>query len=149
MKIETIREVRREQLRNDPARAAGEAALVRLATCVYALRNSLKLTQQELAALAGLDQAAISDIENGDANPTARTIGRLAAGLGVDAGALLAHAPLGTRYGSKVTLHENVEWRGSGRAKAARTVRGGQKGTIKGKQIPEGALVTRAKVAVG
>ena len=43
MKIETIRELRRSALGRDPARAAGEAALVRLATRLYELRTSMKL----------------------------------------------------------------------------------------------------------
>jgi transcriptional regulator with XRE-family HTH domain len=97
MKIETIRDLRRDALGKDPARAAGEAALVRLATRLYELRTSMRLTQEQVAERAGLDQASISDIENGDANPTVRTLGRLAAGLGVNAGALLEHSPLADR----------------------------------------------------
>jgi len=112
MKIETIRELRRSALGKDPARAAGEAALVRLATRLYELRTSMKLTQEELAERSGLDQASISDIENGDANPTVRTVGRVAAGLGVDTSALLDHAPVGVRYGSAVNLLEGVRWQG-------------------------------------
>jgi DNA-binding XRE family transcriptional regulator len=111
-KIETVRDYRRETLDNDAVRAAGEAVLVRLASRLYALRTSVKLTQEELAARAGLDQASISDIENGDANPTVRTLGRLASGLGVDAGVLLEHGPLGVRFGSAVKLHEGVKWQG-------------------------------------
>lgn len=112
-KIETIREYRREELEKDDARAAGEAVLVRLASRLYALRTSLKLTQDELAARAGLDQASISDIENGDANPTARTIGRLASGLGVPASVLLEHGSLGVRFGLAVKLHDEVKWQGA------------------------------------
>jgi transcriptional regulator with XRE-family HTH domain len=112
MKIETIRELRREALSRDHARAAGEAVLVRLATRLYALRVSMGLTQKELGDRAGLDQANISDIENGDANPTVRTLGRVAAGLNVDASALLEHAPFGVRFGAAVSLHEGVKWQG-------------------------------------
>jgi transcriptional regulator with XRE-family HTH domain len=97
MKIETIGDLRRDALGKDPARAAGEAALVRLATRLYELRSSMRLTQEQVAERAGLDQASISDIENGDANPTVRTLGRLAAGLGVNAGTLLEHSPLADR----------------------------------------------------
>ena len=113
MKIETIRDFRREVLSKDPARAAGETVLVRLATCLYLLRTSMGLTQEELADRSGLDQASISDIENGDANPTVRTLGRIASGLGVDAGALLEHTSLGVRSGSTVSLREGVKWQGS------------------------------------
>lgn len=112
-KIETIRQYRREALEQDAARAAGEAVLVRLANRLYALRESQKLTQDELAARAGVDQAAISDIENGDANPTTRTLGRLAAALTVDVAALLDNRPLGIRYGGAVVLHDDVKWQGS------------------------------------
>ncbi len=112
-KVETLREYRREALSEDPARAAGEAVLVRLASRLYALRGCLGLTQQELSERSGLDQASISDIENGDANPTARTIGRLAAGLGVDASVLLDHGPIGLQFGAAVKVHDGVKWQGS------------------------------------
>jgi len=112
MKIETIRELRRDALGNDPARAAGEAALVRLANRLYDLRTSMKITQDQLAERSGLDQASISDIENGDANPTVRTLGRVAAGLGVDASVLLGHVPIGFRFGSALNLLEGVKWQG-------------------------------------
>jgi transcriptional regulator with XRE-family HTH domain len=112
MKIETIRDVRREALKKDPARAAGEAVLVRLATRLYLLRTSLELTQEQLADRSGLDQANISDIENGDANPTARTLGRIASGLGVDAAALFGRDPIGVRFGSTVSLYDAIKWRG-------------------------------------
>ena len=111
--IETIREYRRKALAEDAVRAAGEAALVRLANRLYTLRESKRLTQQELAdRVGGLDQAAISDIENGDANPTTRTLGRLAAALDVEVSALLDCRPLGIRYGGAVNLHEDVKWQG-------------------------------------
>lgn len=112
-KIQTIREYRRQALSKDSARAASEAVLVRLASRLYRLRDSLGLTQEELAVRTGLDQAGISDIENGDANPTVRTLGRLAAGLGVDASALLEHGSLGVRFGSALKLHEEVTWQGA------------------------------------
>jgi len=113
-RIKTISEYRREALKGDPARAAGEAVVVRLASRLYALRGGLGLTQQQLAERSGVDQANISDIENGDANPTARTIGRLAAALGVDASTLLDSGSLGLQFGSAVTvLHEPVKCQGS------------------------------------
>jgi len=112
-KIETIADYRREQMAQDAARAAGEAVLVRLATRLFALRTALKLTQEELAARAGLDQASISDIENGDANPTARTIGRVASGLGVDASALLEHGAVAVRWGAAVKIHDDFKWQGA------------------------------------
>ena len=144
-KIETVREYRREAIEKDAARAAGEAVLVRLASRLYALRTSLKVTQEALAASAGLDQASISDIENGDANPTLRTIGRLAAGLGVDAGALLDNRPLGVRYGSGVLLHEDVKWQGSVTTEGNRTAAT----KIKATSAKAVLLTARQKVSVG
>ena len=113
VKGESVHDARREALSRDPARAAGEAALVRLATRLYELRTSLQLTQEQLGERAGLDQASISDIENGDANPTVRTLGRVAAGLGVAASVLLDHAPIGIRFGHAVNLLEGIRWEGS------------------------------------
>jgi transcriptional regulator with XRE-family HTH domain len=141
--IETIREYRREGLEKDDARAAGEAVLVRLASRLYALRTSLKLTQDELAARAGLDQASISDIENGDANPTARTIGRLASGLGVAASVLLEHGSLGVRFGSAVMLHDEVKWQGATEANRTAATK------ITVATAKDVAVRTPKKVAVG
>jgi ribosome-binding protein aMBF1 (putative translation factor) len=44
-------------------------------------RRALHLTQQQVAAASGLDQSVISRIEQGVANPTARTLGVLARAL--------------------------------------------------------------------
>jgi transcriptional regulator with XRE-family HTH domain len=122
-KIETVREYRREVLEKDAGRAAGEAVLVRLATRLYALRTSLKLTQEEIATRVGLDQASISDIENGDANPTVRTLGRLASGLGVEASRLLEAGSLAIRFGSAVNLRDEVKWQGAVQANRTATTK--------------------------
>ncbi|MBI8990098.1 helix-turn-helix transcriptional regulator [Corynebacterium sp. CCM 8863] len=45
-------------------------------------RKERKITQTELAEVSGVDQAEISRIENGRANPTLYTVSRLAAALG-------------------------------------------------------------------
>ena len=45
-------------------------------------REELALSQQGLAALTGIDRADISRIENGNANPSLRTMKRIANGLG-------------------------------------------------------------------
>ena len=110
--VTMIEKIRDSEPDSDSAYAAGESVLVRLAVRLYKLRISRDLTQAELAERSGVDQANISDIENGDANPTAKTIGRLAAGLGVNAAALLDRTSLGVQYGSNLTLHEGVEWEG-------------------------------------
>lgn len=41
------------------------------------------LTQEQLAKTTGIDQANISRLESGTANPSLRTLKRLAAGLGM------------------------------------------------------------------
>ena len=41
------------------------------------------LTQKQLAETTGINQADISRLENGTANPSLRTLKRLAAGLGM------------------------------------------------------------------
>jgi DNA-binding XRE family transcriptional regulator len=47
-------------------------------------RRGKHLTQQQLAALSGVDQAEISRIERGQANPTTATLGALTSALDVD-----------------------------------------------------------------
>jgi len=44
-------------------------------------RRALNMTQQDLAAAAGLHQSVVSRIEQGVANPTVRTLGALARAL--------------------------------------------------------------------
>ena len=46
-------------------------------------RKSRNLTQKQLAEITGIDQADISKLENGNANPSLRTLQRLAAGMGL------------------------------------------------------------------
>ncbi len=47
-------------------------------------RKSRKLTQKELSRISGINQADISRIENGNGNPSIRTIKRLADALDCD-----------------------------------------------------------------
>jgi len=55
-----------------------------LAAEVAALREKRGLTQQQLAELAGVDQAAVSKIERGVTHPSSRTLHRVAEALGAD-----------------------------------------------------------------
>jgi ribosome-binding protein aMBF1 (putative translation factor) len=48
------------------------------------LRERRGLTQEELAERTGIDQGDISRIERGSANPTERTLNRIADALGAD-----------------------------------------------------------------
>ena len=45
-------------------------------------RTSQNLTQKELSERTGINQADISKLENGNANPSIKTLQRLAAALG-------------------------------------------------------------------
>jgi transcriptional regulator with XRE-family HTH domain len=47
------------------------------------------MTQVQLAARCGLGQSYIAAIERGEINPTAKTIRRLAAGMGIEPGRVL------------------------------------------------------------
>ncbi len=49
---------------------------------MLACREELSLTQQGLADLTGIDRSDISRIENGNANPSLKTMKRIASGLG-------------------------------------------------------------------
>ena len=46
-------------------------------------REENHMTQKDLAEATGINQADISRLENGTANPSLRTLKRLAAGLGM------------------------------------------------------------------
>jgi transcriptional regulator with XRE-family HTH domain len=67
------RETLKEQLK-DP-----EFAIIR---AMIAARNKEHLTQKELSEKTGIAQADISKLENGNGNPSIRTLKRLADGLG-------------------------------------------------------------------
>ena len=46
-------------------------------------RIEKSLTQQQLSEITGIPQADISRLENGNANPSLRTLQRLAEGMGM------------------------------------------------------------------
>lgn len=46
-------------------------------------RNEMSITQKQLSDITGIPQADISRLENGNANPSLRTLKRLAEGLGM------------------------------------------------------------------
>lgn len=75
------------------ARAEGPEAVVELeafrlhfslARQLAAQRRAQHLTQKQLAQRSGIDQAEISRIERGQANPTTATLGALTGALGLD-----------------------------------------------------------------
>lgn len=80
-----FRDTLNEQLR-DPEFKAEWDALEPERQIVRAMlegRERAALTQQELAELTGITQADISRLENGTANPSLRTLKRLASGMGM------------------------------------------------------------------
>lgn len=67
-------------------------AIATLAGSVAQVRRASGLTLSTVAGRAGFSPAYISQIESGSANPTARTLAQVAAGLGCDVGELFGAA---------------------------------------------------------
>ncbi|MGN1457684.1 MAG: helix-turn-helix domain-containing protein [Acutalibacteraceae bacterium] len=74
-----------EQLKNDEFRAEYEALEPEFAIiqAMIDARTKSGVTQKELSEKTGIAQADISKIENGNANPSLRTLKRLANGMGM------------------------------------------------------------------
>ena len=75
----------KKQLLSDPEVKAEYDALepeYQFIRDMLACREELSLSQQGLADLTGIDRADISRIENGNANPSLKTMKRIASGLG-------------------------------------------------------------------
>ena len=73
-----------EQMKDDDFRRAYEALEPEF-TIMQAMidaRNAEGLTQKELSKRSGIAQGDISKLENGNANPSIRTLQRLAAAMG-------------------------------------------------------------------
>ena len=56
---------------------------MQIARALVAVRREKRITQQQLAERTGIAQADISRLENGNSNPSLRTLQRLADGLGM------------------------------------------------------------------
>lgn len=56
----------------------------KLIQTVILSRKKMNLTQKELAELSGINQADISKIERGSANPTVKLLRKLANAMGMD-----------------------------------------------------------------
>lgn len=75
----------KKQLLSDPEVKAEYDALepeYQFIRDMLACREELSLSQQGLADLTGIDRSDISRIENGNANPSLKTMKRIASGLG-------------------------------------------------------------------
>ncbi|MCI7351577.1 MAG: helix-turn-helix domain-containing protein [Ruminococcus sp.] len=79
-----FRETLNRQLENDAEFRKEYEALspeYELAKMLIACRSNGNLTQKQLSELTGIDQADISKIENGNANPSIKTLTRLASAM--------------------------------------------------------------------
>lgn len=74
-----------EQLQNEDFKKEYDAldAEFSIIQAMLDARKAAGLTQKDLAARTGIAQADISKLENGNANPSLRTLQRLAAGMGM------------------------------------------------------------------
>jgi DNA-binding XRE family transcriptional regulator len=82
--MKTLQDFLTEEMQDPEFRAVYEALEPEF-TIVQALIDARKqngMTQQQLAERSGIAQSDISKIERGDANPSLRTLKRLAAGMG-------------------------------------------------------------------
>ena len=77
---------KKKALENPAVRAEYDklAAEYAIKQAVIDARQASGLTQQQLAVRTGINQADISKLENGSANPSLRTLQRLAAGMGMN-----------------------------------------------------------------
>lgn len=83
--MSTYRDFLDEQLKDPKFRAEYEElepefAIIR---AMIEARQSAGLTQKQLAEKTGIDQSEISRYENGNGNPSLRTLQRLAQGMGM------------------------------------------------------------------
>ena len=83
--MRTLEQVLSEKLQ-DPAFRAEYEALEPEFAIIQAMIDARKasgMTQKELSEATGIAQSDISKLENGSANPSLRTLQRLAAGMGM------------------------------------------------------------------
>ena len=80
-----FRETLNEQLKNPEFRVEWESLEPerQIIMAIIEGRQSKDLAQKQLAEVTGITQADISRLETGTANPSLRTLKRLAAGLGM------------------------------------------------------------------
>jgi len=81
----TLQEAIAEEMQDPEFRAEWEALEpeFQIIRAIVEGRQTNDLTQEQLAEVTGINQANISRLENGTANPSLRTLKRLAAGLGM------------------------------------------------------------------
>lgn len=80
-----FRETLNEQLRNPEFKKEWDALEpeYQIIKAMLDIRSEKAITQKQLADITGIPQADISRLENGNANPSLRTLQRLADGMGM------------------------------------------------------------------
>ena len=80
-----FRETLNEQMKNPEFKKEWDALEpeYQIVKAMLEARNERDMTQKQLAEITGIPQADISRLENGSANPSLRTLQRLAEGLGM------------------------------------------------------------------
>ena len=83
--MKTFNDMLEKQLKDEKFRKEYEAiqSEMDIIKALVDARNSLNLTQKELAERTGINQADISKIENGTRNPSLNLLKRLADGMGM------------------------------------------------------------------
>lgn len=83
--MKTFNDMLEKQLKDEEFRKEYEAiqSEMDIIKALVDARNSLDLTQKELAERTGINQADISKIENGTRNPSLNLLKRLADGMGM------------------------------------------------------------------
>lgn len=81
-----FRETLNEQMKNPEFRKEWDALEPerQITRAMLEGRQNNHFTQEQLAEATGINQANISRLENGTANPSLRTLKRLAAGMGME-----------------------------------------------------------------
>lgn len=92
--MRTYNELKNQLLQNEEVKTEYERLEpeYQVIHAIVAARQEQHLTQQELADRTGIDRSDISKLENGSANPSLRTLKRLAAGLGMQLQINFIHA---------------------------------------------------------
>ena len=80
-----FRETLKEQLKNPEFKIEYDALSTeyQLINAILDARKAANMTQKQLAEMTGIAQSDISKIENGNANPSLKTIERIASGMGM------------------------------------------------------------------
>lgn len=96
--MRNFNDIKAELLEDEEVKAEYEALEpeFQVIKAILEARKSQNLTQQDLAEKTGIDRTDISKLENGNANPSLKTLKRLAAGLGMTL--QIQFNPIGTQH---------------------------------------------------